>query len=289
MTSARPWTATSYSGGQPEAIVAFDVETTVDRNLMPSAWGEKFPKPLWHRLAAVSIVEATILREADGGEVWQVDAVRSGGEPGWAEERLLAGFWNHLRRRAYRLVTWNGSKFDMPVMLARSMVHGVDAGVVWQRGTRWENYTSRSPIWHLDVMQALSGHGAAPSHGLDEAAVALGWPGKSGEHGSLVEDMMAAGDLGRVRRYCECDAAQTFGIALAWMRLSGSMSATGYARSLDSLLDALDADPTGAPHLAALARAKRANNEAGEPCAPPPVRQGDIGIQHLSPARANQA
>ena len=255
MNSARPWNPAAWAGGQPEAVLAFDIETTFEKHLAPDDWGDRFPKPMWHRVRAISMVEARIDRSEDGSELWVVEVVRSGGREDWDERRLLAGFWAHLGSRPLRWLTWNGAKFDVVVLLARSFLLGLDAGIVWRRGTKFSNYLSRfDPTWHLDVMQALSLNGMSQPHGLDETARALGWPGKGDEHGSLVADMVARGELRRVRAYCETDAVHTFASALSWMRLCGSMGSVAHDRSIDSLMEILAADPVASPHLAALAR-----------------------------------
>ncbi|MET3413779.1 putative PolB exonuclease-like 3'-5' exonuclease [Methylobacterium sp. 1030] len=100
-------------------MLSLDIEMIVDKALLPPDWPEdRFPKPLWHRVVAISYVQARIERDADVGAFrYVVEACRSGGETGWDEERLLRGFWAHFERHRFQVVTWNGRAFDMQVLL----------------------------------------------------------------------------------------------------------------------------------------------------------------------------
>lgn len=119
---------TSVGGVPPTALLALDIETVPDAGLIPPDWpSDRFPKCAWHRIVAVSFVTADIARDRDGTETYSVTACRSGGEAGWDERRLLKAFWRFFEAGSYRVVTWNGRAFDMPVLLARSMMHGVEA------------------------------------------------------------------------------------------------------------------------------------------------------------------
>src|SRR4051812_28704151 len=153
---------------QHDHLACLDVETVPDRDLIPD-WGDKFPpKPIWHRVVAVSMVEAAIHRRPDGSERYVVQCCRSGGQSGWEEERLLKGFWeSYFSSLKPRLVTWNGKAFDMPVLRARSMIYGITAGTWYLQGSRWDNYTQRfAPDWHCDLMEQLSDYRACTNMGL---------------------------------------------------------------------------------------------------------------------------
>lgn len=252
-----PRHAASYAGGDlPTHVLCYDIETYPDPAMTSADDGTAFPKPLRHKVACISVVVARIdRRPEDGIERFEVEDVRSGGDPDWDEGRLLKAFWALLAARPYRLVGWNTRRFDMPVLQMRSLVHGLDAGIYWRRGDRWTGYDARnSGIWAIDLMDKLASHGAAPPHGLDEVARALGLPGKMGEHGGAVADMVAAGDIARVRRYCETDVVNTYACLLAYLRLTGRLGEADRDAALDSLRRCLTRDPEGAPHLADFAR-----------------------------------
>ncbi|MGA0594276.1 3'-5' exonuclease [Enterovirga sp. CN4-39] len=238
-------------GTRPDKLLCLDVETAGDKALIPADWGDGLPKPFWNRIVCVSFVEARIERPVPGGpESYTVERVASGGEVDWSEARILAGFWRLLERGNYRLATWNGRTFDLPVLRCRAFVHGIQTAVWHKRGGRWDGYAQRySDEYHADVMDLLSAHGAAARMRLDEAAKAVGLPGKIGENGAMVADLYENGELPRIRAYCETDTIQTFYLYARWALLSGRTDQAGYEASIASLTRYLETERFARPHL----------------------------------------
>ena len=150
-----------------DRLIALDIETVPDRSLIPD-WDEgKFaPKPIWHRVVAISFVEARIERDDRLSERYIVTCCRSGGQPDWDERRLLAKFWEYFSGALPRVTTWNGKAFDLPVLRARAMMYGIGAHSWYQTGIKWESYSQRfAPDWHCDLQEQLQGaRGSAPAH-----------------------------------------------------------------------------------------------------------------------------
>ncbi|SFL36745.1 ribonuclease H-like domain-containing protein [Methylobacterium pseudosasicola] len=270
--------------GEPDALLVLDIETVPDAALLPPEWpADRFPKNAWHRIVAISSVTADILRCGDGREGYAVTACRSGGRKDWGEARLLDAFWRFFEAGRYRVVTWNGRAFDMPTILARSMIHGIDAPAWFRRGTKWDGYRHRFALdWHTDLMDATSEHGAAPRMTLGEAAAALGLPGKLGEHGSEVAAMMAAGEADRVRAYCETDCINLFALYLRWAHLTGRADAASHDRAILDLADYLGRERGARPHLGRFRDAWTAMADGRAMIGPlasarggPPVTEGD--------------
>lgn len=237
---------------QPEALLVVDIETTPDESLLPADWPvDKFPKVAWHRIVAISFVEADILRDAASGrEMYRFADCRSGGEEGWDEARLLRGFWKHFSTRNFRCVSWNGRAFDIPALLHRSMMHGIAAPRWFDQGTRWSGYGTRySGDWHADLMDVMSTYGASSRLTLEEACAMVGLPGKGGEHGSQVSDMIAQGEIGRVRNYCETDVLNLYGVYLRHQHLSGRMDASSHDDAVRGVMEFLRRERLGRPHL----------------------------------------
>ena len=184
------------------------------------------------------------------GERYIVECCRSGGEASYDERRLLQGYWQRFARQNARVVTWNGRGFDLPVLRLRAMMYGVSADAWFTRGTKWDSYTQRyAPDWHCDLMDQLSDYGASTKLGLDEAAVALGLPGKIGGHGSEVASMVDRGEIEQVRAYCECDCLNLFVLYVRWGLLTGKVDAAGHNTGLDSLIECLERDREERPHF----------------------------------------
>ena len=148
------------------------------------------------RVVAISFVEARIEQPQGGGERYEVECCRTGGEADWDERRVLQAWCRHFGRRQARVVTWNGNGFDLPMLRLRSMMHGISAEPWFTRGTKWESYTQRyASDWHCDLMEQLADYGACTKLGMEDVALAMGLPGKIGGHGSEVAAMVVRGEL----------------------------------------------------------------------------------------------
>jgi 3'-5' exonuclease len=234
-----------------DRLLCLDIETIPDPDLVPAGWpAEKFvPNPMWHRVVAISFVEAR-LELNDGRERYPVACCRAGGEAGWDEPRLLQAWWRHFGGRKARVVTWNGRGFDLPVLRLRAMVHGLSAAS-WSQGPgKWDSYAQRyAPDWHCDLMEQISDYGACRNLGLQDVAVAVGLPGKIGGHGSEVAAMAARGEIARVRAYCGPDCLNLFALYIRWALLSGRTDAAGHDASLASLVRCPEDEREARPHL----------------------------------------
>src|SRR4051794_30738778 len=112
-----------------EHLLCLDIETVPDRDVIPADWPETefIRKPIWHKVVAISFVEARIEYPQSGGERYLVECCRTGGEASYDERQLLHPYWRHFSRRRARIVTWNGKGFDLPVLRLRAMMHGIPA------------------------------------------------------------------------------------------------------------------------------------------------------------------
>jgi len=233
-----------------DRLLCLDIETVPDTDVIPPDWpSETFPKAMWHRVVAISVVEARIERD-DVGERYMVEGCRSGGREDWDERRLLKAFWQYFGQRQTRVVTWNGRSFDMAVLRLRSMIYGIAAEPWFTRGDKWANYGQRyAADWHCDLQEQVSDHGANPRLGLDDAARAIGLPGKIGGHGSEVGAMVEQGRIGEVRAYCEADTLNLFGLYVRWALLTGRAAPAGHDASMESLVGFLEAGRDRSPHF----------------------------------------
>lgn len=236
-----------------DALLALDIETVVDPDLCPADWdaATRFPKPAWHRVVAISVVEASLRRDdRDGSEIYAIRSCRSGGEPGWSEERLLRTFWRMFEGGRYRVVTWNGRGFDVPTLLLRSMRHGIATPAWFRRGTRFAGYGHRYAVdWHTDLMEAMADFGASARLTLDEGAALIGAPGKLGESGAEVPSLVAAGEIRRVRDYCETDVLNLLIVYVRWAHLTGRTGAAAHDAAVEGLIGYLEAERGTRPHL----------------------------------------
>jgi len=164
-----------------------------------------------HRICAISVV----LRHADKVRVWTL------GEADAPEAELVQRFYDGIDKFTPTLVSWNGGD---------------------NRDFKWNNYLSRYHERHTDLMDVLANYQPRASAKLDEIASMLGFPGKMGMSGAKVWDACQAGEIGRIRDYCETDVLNTYLVYLRFELIRGHLTAAAYQREFDLLRNSLQAD-----------------------------------------------
>jgi len=251
-------------------VLAFDIETVPDvesgrrllaldglgdaevarimRQRQQQASGTEMMRHHLNRIVAIAVV----LRAGERFRVWSL------GDPDSSERELVQRFFDGIERYSPNLVSWNGGGFDLPVLHYRALLHGVAAPRYWESGDddqsfRWNNYLNRFHSRHTDLMDILAGYQPRAFAPLDEIAQMLGFPGKLGMDGSGVWEAYAAGEIERIRAYCEVDALNTFLVHLRHELMRGRLSPDGYERECEVVRDWLHAD--GRDHCAEFLRA----------------------------------
>jgi predicted PolB exonuclease-like 3'-5' exonuclease len=189
--------------------------------------GNEFLAPHQQRIVAISCV----LRSREGLRLWSL------GDPDCSEEELIRRFFDGLERFSPDLVSWNGGGFDLPVLQYRALRAGIRAERYWETGDsdtafRYNNYLSRFHWRHMDLMDILSGFQARARAPLAEIAALLGLPGKLGFSGAQVWDAWQAGQIVRIRQYCETDVLNTYLIYLRFELMRGRFTAPLYAEEV---------------------------------------------------------
>lgn len=165
-----------------------------------AAWAEARVKecslnPRLGRVCAIGYAE-------DGG----VEARVAPSEAG--EGLVLENFWSRVAANR-TIIGWNSHGFDLPFLITRSMLLGIQPP---QGITNYLRRYSYQP--HFDVKMALLNwpSGYAKGNGLDEWAKAFGLEGKSG-HGSEVYGMAERGEWDKIGEYAADDARLTWELA----------------------------------------------------------------------------
>lgn len=224
--------AKSHEGGPAHLII--DIETVRDPEL--GEWTPKpdrpdaLPPPAWHRVIAIA------------GLGWDrapcsLDLLG----PAEDERAQLAEFARYLAHRPGPvIVTWNGRRFDLPVIAMRALRHGVPIPAYYAAKDYRYRFTSDG---HFDVADYLADFGAGSSSSLGDVSRLCGLPGKlGGIDGSQVGEMYAAGRIEEIRRYCLRDVVET---AFVWLRtelLRGSMTPEQHHAAASKLWDFAAAD-----------------------------------------------
>lgn len=177
--------------------------------------------------------------------------VKTLGQPDDPEPTLISQFFRTIERYTPRLVSWNGSGFDLPVLHYRSLIHGVPAPRYWDTGDedrefKYNNYISRYHNRHIDLMDLLAKYNGRANAPLDELAKLCGFPGKLGMDGGQVWPTWQAGRQEEIRAYCETDVVNTWLVYCRFRLLRGELDAASYQAEVDLVRDTLSA--SDAPH-----------------------------------------
>ncbi len=254
-------------------LFVFDIETVPDTDAAPNLTGiesadvikrraaieqyhlditdgkNAFPRQPFHKVVAISFLEAEIERDGQM-EGYLLKDLRSGGEAGFDEEKLLQGFFTYLERQKPRLVSFNGRTFDLPVLKYRAMVHGISAPWLHKSGDKWNSYGYRyATDWHCDLLDVLSDFGASARVKLNEVCAAFGFAGKFGVDGSMVAGMIDDGKIEDVRNYCETDVLNTYLVYLRWQLHTGTLNKAGYNACVADLVSFIDTEKETRPYL----------------------------------------
>ena len=137
-------------------------------------------------------------------------------DPKWDEKRILENFLKAVGGSHPQLVGFNSNNADIPIIVQRSIVHGLDSHGFAERPEKpWMgvDYFSSAGEGSVDLGQILGRWGAMPR--LDEIATLSGIPGKIDVHGDNVWQLWLQGRLRDIVNYNEFDALTTY---LVWAR-----------------------------------------------------------------------
>ena len=238
-------------------VIAFDIETMPDpgigrrllaiegtdsevvhemvrRRLEETDNQSEYPQPPWHRVVAIC---ACLLGPKSG----RVEIRALGADLG-DERSVLEAFFALVKSEQHppRLVSWNGSGFDLPVIRYRAMLHGLAAPGLYRADGdfRFNNYQGRYHDLHVDLMDVLCGYGASTRIGLGNWCRTLGLPGKSFLDRSVYEHVLA-GELPRVLEYCKLDTVETMLAFLAFAHHRGDLAEVDLRRYVEATCKAI--------------------------------------------------
>lgn len=222
-------------------VMVLDIETVRDPGVWtpPADDPEAFGPPFAHRPICVGCVQ--LERETTGyGAVASARLGVIDADPelhtAARELEVLRRFGQYVATHRPALVTWNGRRFDLPVLMLRSLRAGM--GHAWYYASRDTRYRY-SEDGHCDLADVMADYGSAPSLGLDGMAKLIGLPGKIGDFdGAGVGQAYQDGRLEEIGDYCLADAAQTAFLWLRWQRLTGRFPLEDYRSSAEVLLEA---------------------------------------------------
>jgi predicted PolB exonuclease-like 3'-5' exonuclease len=221
-----------------------DDETQTDKETVEKAYAilqEERHSTFAPHVCQKILVCSCVQRDKDGFRV-----VSLGNPQGDNEGQVVYDFFDLIERRRPQLVSWNGAGFDLPVLNARAMIHGVQAPLFWSEGDasdkdfKFNNYQNRYHSRHLDLMDRLAMYQNGAKSRLDVMAKLCGFPGKiGGVDGSQVYDTWLAGGFDGVRFYCETDVVNTYLLYVRFLFISGQLSLSDYELETQFVFDTI--------------------------------------------------
>jgi 3'-5' exonuclease len=151
---------------------------------------------------------------------WRIDALGAPHVGERPEGQLIRDFIERIDELKPQLITFNGHSFDLPVLRYRAMVNRVPAV-----GLQVRQYFHRYTEDALDLCDVLGSYVPGAKVKLDDVSKILGLSGKPvGIDGSRVEEMVLAGQIEEVARYCETDVVNTYRVWLVYELFLGSIT-----------------------------------------------------------------
>jgi predicted PolB exonuclease-like 3'-5' exonuclease len=222
-------------------FAVFDIETRVDKRLLNQVFfsGEgladedaylRFRESLRERggdFFPLTLHVPISIAIGDVGEDYALRSVESLALAGYSEECLAGEFWRRMERFSGCMVSFNGRRFDFPVLELAAMRHGISAPSYFAAA---DSPRGRyAPERHLDLYDYLTNYGATGLRGgMDLLLKMIGLPGKTGISGAMVQDYFDAGRLAEIHRYCRSDVIQAYVLFLRVQLMRGRVSEAAY-------------------------------------------------------------
>lgn len=187
--------------------------------------GSSFLPVLYHKVVCIS---AVLL---ENGKFVKVNTIE-----GKDEHEIIANFLGFIENHSPRLVSYNGRGFDLPMLMIRAMKYNLQAPRYFNTNDKWCNYRSRyDGAWALDLLDHISDFRAVSGLKLDTLCAMLGMPGKYDVHGDQVLELYYAGELEKIKEYCESDTLNTYWLFLKYELLHGKISYEQYFAGLEDM------------------------------------------------------
>ncbi len=216
------------------SFLVLDIETVADPDLVWDAAVDGFPPAPFHQVAALGVLWL------DRAYKFQKLGAFGGESDATPDEALvLQEFSDFVGKRNPTMVTFNGRRFDLPVLANRMLKHGVSFPAYYTNRDYRYRYSDEG---HIDLADLLTDYGASRMPSLDALAQLVGMPGKMEVDGSKVQSMYEHGKHAEIRDYCLHDVVQTTFVFLRGELLRGRLDREAYRDRAGALWGALEQD-----------------------------------------------
>jgi 3'-5' exonuclease len=230
------------------AFAVFDVETRVDKHLLNQVYfagqglsdsdafqhyREELRRRRDNDFFPLTLHLPISIAVGNVGDDYVLRDVESLALADYSEEKLVREFWMRAERFAGTLVSFNGRRFDIPVLELAALRHGIAAPAHFGDESLARN--RYSAVRHLDLYDYLTNFGAVSlTGGMDLLMKMLGLPGKTTMDGSMVQEYFEAGRLDEIHRYCQSDVVQTYFLFLRVALMRGDIDAETHREAAEA-------------------------------------------------------
>lgn len=221
------------------SFLVLDIETVPDPELVWDAAIGGFPPAPFHQVVALGVLwlDGEYRLQKLGAFGGEEDAPPN-------ESKVLHEFADFIGSRRPTMVSFNGRRFDLPVLANRMLKYGVPFPAYYAGRSGGPDYRYRySDEGHIDLAELLTDYGASRMPSLDALSQLVGMPGKMDVDGSKVQSMFEHGRHAEIRDYCLHDVVQTTFVFLRAELLRGRLSQADYRARARALWDVLEQDP----------------------------------------------
>ncbi len=211
---------------------------------------EEMPRPYLKTMLCKIVTIAGIFREVDkSGKVSLrlVSLPTDLRDPErCSEPAILEGFLRGIARSTPQLVGYNSADADIPILMQRTVVHGLGGGKFGMRPDKpWEgaDYFSTASDYSVDLAKALAWGRNTPR--LHEAATACGIPGKIDTAGDQVWELYLKKRLDQILAYNEFDAFTTHLLWARMARFGELLTAQEYEQEQQLVRELLETESAG--------------------------------------------
>jgi 3'-5' exonuclease len=230
------------------AFAVFDIETRIDKRLLnqvffagenlsdEDAWSsyrEQLARRNGSDFFPTTLHVPISIAVGNVGDDHVLRSVESLALDDYSEERLVREFWARAERFPGCLVSFNGRRFDIPVLELQALRYGISAP---SHFSAEDSPRSRySAERHLDLFDFLTNYGASRiAGGMNLLLKMIGMPGKTELAGAKVQEYYEAGRLDEIHRYCRNDVIQTYFLFLRVELMRGRLDEAAYQAAYEA-------------------------------------------------------
>lgn len=187
----------------PNTFLIIDIETIPDLSIWSPQETNEFPPPFAHQIIVIGVAWLE--------ESYKLKKVGIVAE-NQTEHVILREFSQFMDRYRPIIVTFNGRRFDLPVILHRALKYGIP--IKWYFEGKYRLRHNEEA--HIDLWDELSNYGSGRSSSLDSISKLIGLPGKTEIDGTMITRLFKEGELEKIKNYCLEDVIHTLLIFLRY-------------------------------------------------------------------------